>query len=148
MSCCRRRFATSVPIWRILSTCQGTNVWFYYLSHFSSSPNILKFHLSVCREFPNLGVCLRVGLSADLKMSAVSGQLPACQALSSFVCQSVGEALTLPITDGTICRAGIRSGTLSADTQLMRERRYARPPPPDLTYSFCCGLAIQSAPDY
>ena len=95
----------------------------------------VKLRENVCRavllfslkhQLVKRGKVLRVKLSAGMK---------------NVCCQVVKPSFAWPIwlqlTDGTICRAGIRSGTLSADTQLMRERRYARPPPPDLTYSFC-----------
>ena len=105
----------------------------------------IKPRKTVCRavvfslkhQIVKRGKILREKLSASMKN--VSYQV---------VKPSFARPIWLPLTDGTICRAGIRSSTLSADTKLMRERRYARSPPPDLTYSFCCGLAIQSAPDY
>ena len=91
---------------------------------------------------------LNTNLSNEEKSSAKNCPLEMKNVSYQVVKPSFARPIWLQLTDGTICRAGIRSGTLSADTQLMRERRYARPPPPDLTYSFCCGLAIQSAPDY
>ena len=98
-------------------------------------PSVLLFSLK--HQSVKRGKILREKLSAT--MENVSYQV---------VKPSFARPIWLQLTDGTICRAGIRSDPLSAEIQLMRERRYARPPPPDLTYSFCCGLAIQSAPDY
>ena len=87
-------------------------------------PSVLLFCLK--HQLVKRGKILREKLSAS--MENVSYQV---------VKPSFARPIWLQLTDGTICRAGIRSGTLSADTQPMRERRYARPPPPDLTYSFC-----------
>ena len=87
-------------------------------------PSVLFFSLK--HQLVKRGKVLRVKLSAGMK---------------NVCCQVVKPSFAWPIwlqlTDGTICRAGIRSDPLSTDKLLMRERRYARPPPPDLTYSFC-----------
>ena len=80
---------------------------------------------------------LNTNLSNEEKSSAKNCPLEMKNVCCQAVKPSFAQLIWLPLTDGTICRAGFRSGTLSADTQPMRERRYARPPPPDLTYSFC-----------
>ena len=106
----------------------------------------IKPRENVCRVF--CFFLLNTKLSSEEKSSAKNCPLEMKNVCCQAVKPSFAQLIWLPLTDGTICRAGIRSDPLSADTKPMRERRYARPPPPDLTYSFCCGLAIQSAPDY
>ena len=57
---------------------------------------------------------------------AISESEKTCDGIASFL-----------LTDGTICRAGIRSGSLVERYIAVARTNDRIPPPPGLTYSFC-----------